>query len=189
MELDHQSDGESSVPDIPQTTVVKRKRAKAHFTKRNGPKIQCSYDLMECIAKYGLMKDPLCIVLLCMTNKGLYQQLMECHDMWRELYIKWTGWYDGSRPLPNMQLHSGKMEFQPALCTDLIPLEKQPAFNKGVKKIMALEHVNRCTVCADKKRFAHPFWYLNKKLCNMCIPDAFVSDQVCPIMYCLIYII
>jgi hypothetical protein len=84
-------DETASVAGSTSTTVVeKKKRKKPHFTKRGGRKIKPSYDVLEMIAMYGLLDAPLKVVLMTMTCKGVYQQFMQCHEIWRALYIRYT---------------------------------------------------------------------------------------------------
>jgi len=159
--------------------------------KRELPSL--SIDLLECVLVHGMSSHVMNthVIMMLLTNKELYMRMMNNHNFWVQKYILWTVGYGKFKAVPNAQLLSSPVLFQPS---DLKVLCSQPevhgilkpaqvGFNDMTRRILALRAQNTCCMCFNSARRTHSFWYLKKRFCELCLPQVFLSDNVLAFEY------
>lgn len=54
-------------------------------------------------------------------------------------------------------------------------VEDKRTFNAYVRKLIHMQHTNRCKICGDKKQLSK-IWSLNGAFCRTCVVDNFISN-------------
>jgi len=174
--------------ETPSVSASKKgRKVQKHFAPENGNHLNISYDVIVSIVKNGLTHNPKTIIMLLICNKEVRKQLMDCHTIWKDLYLDWVSPMR-ARFVPDLQLVLTAMPWQPSSLDELLEgmePDRVESFNQGTRKVMALTHGGMCSKCRNTMKKTTIFWYITQRLCNLCIQDYFVSDQVTTCIYLL----